>query len=298
MSSMLPAARRAEGISYWGLSSVLATSVAPTLGFWILRHGLGPAVRDGGRPERGHGLHRLEAARGASASGGSRSRASGGPLVEWRVLFVSVTLFLLLVRLRRGHEFRGAVCRETRRITPTPIFLTTLAVSILVTRPFTGRLGDRIGYARVLLPCLALIAIGLGLLSFSLDARRNRAVGRDLRQPGTARPTRSSRRGFWNGSTVRGGERPSEPSSRRSTRASAPDRLCRACSSSSYGFGLRSDRQRPCLRPRSRTHLATARLSALPAESPGLVSLSSGAPEALGPWLAAWRSAFGDAAER
>ena len=42
MSSMLPVSRRAEGISYWGLSSVLATAIAPTLGFWIYHQGWVP----------------------------------------------------------------------------------------------------------------------------------------------------------------------------------------------------------------------------------------------------------------
>jgi MFS family permease len=34
-----------------------------------------------------------------------------------------------------------------------------------VTRPFAGRLGDRLGYKRVFVPCLALISVGLVLLA-------------------------------------------------------------------------------------------------------------------------------------
>ena len=45
------------------------------------------------------------------------------------------------------------------------MYLTTLAVVILLTRPLSAPLADRIGYRRVLLPCLALIAIGLTLLA-------------------------------------------------------------------------------------------------------------------------------------
>ena len=36
---LIPPTRRAEGIGYWGLSTVLAVSVAPTVGLWIYRHG-------------------------------------------------------------------------------------------------------------------------------------------------------------------------------------------------------------------------------------------------------------------
>jgi MFS family permease len=37
---------------------------------------------------------------------------------------------------------------------------------ILVTRPLAGRLGDRFGYRRILLPCLVLITLGLSCLVF------------------------------------------------------------------------------------------------------------------------------------
>src|SRR6476620_6926973 len=39
MTNLLPERRRAEGIAYWGLSSVAAIAVAPATGFWIYRHG-------------------------------------------------------------------------------------------------------------------------------------------------------------------------------------------------------------------------------------------------------------------
>src|SRR6185369_5263580 len=39
MTSLLPESRRAEGIGYWGLSTLAAIAVAPTVGFWIYRTG-------------------------------------------------------------------------------------------------------------------------------------------------------------------------------------------------------------------------------------------------------------------
>ena len=39
LTSLLPERRRAEGIAYWGLSSVAAVALAPPLGFWILERG-------------------------------------------------------------------------------------------------------------------------------------------------------------------------------------------------------------------------------------------------------------------
>src|SRR4029453_13609332 len=39
LTSLLPEDGRAEGISYWGLSSVAAIAVAPPVAFWIMEHG-------------------------------------------------------------------------------------------------------------------------------------------------------------------------------------------------------------------------------------------------------------------
>src|SRR5947207_1479413 len=39
MTALLPENRRAEGIGYWGLSTLSAIAVAPTVGFWIYRSG-------------------------------------------------------------------------------------------------------------------------------------------------------------------------------------------------------------------------------------------------------------------
>src|SRR5512137_2728716 len=39
MTGILPAGRRAEGIGYWGLASVLALAVGPSIGFWLYHFG-------------------------------------------------------------------------------------------------------------------------------------------------------------------------------------------------------------------------------------------------------------------
>src|SRR4051812_42616094 len=38
-TNMLPEARRAEGIAYWGLSTIAAIAVAPSIGFWVFHFG-------------------------------------------------------------------------------------------------------------------------------------------------------------------------------------------------------------------------------------------------------------------
>jgi MFS family permease len=173
MTQMLPERRRAEGIGYWGLSTMAALSVAPSVGFVIYRYGwvwlcvlagvlnlvmLGIALS-------------LEEQPTVTAAQGKRS----GPLLEWRVLVTSLTLFLYSFGYGGITSF-AAMYADASGTTPKGIYLTALAIVVLCTRPFTGHLGDRIGYKRVFVPCLVMISIGLACLAV-LDAD----VGADLR---------------------------------------------------------------------------------------------------------------------
>jgi MFS family permease len=84
MSSILPASRRAEGISYWGLSSVVAMAVGPTMGFWVYHHGWVPLCLEMGTLNLTMAIiawrlpdERLQARHTAS-------EPHVGPIVEWR----------------------------------------------------------------------------------------------------------------------------------------------------------------------------------------------------------------------
>ena len=70
------------------------------------------------------------------------------------------------------------------------IYLTALAIVILLTRPMSGRLGDTFGYRRVFLPCLVLISVGLSLLMMggTRGWLLRRAPSRSA--PASARPIR------------------------------------------------------------------------------------------------------------
>ncbi len=165
MTNLLPAQRRAEGIAYWGLSSVAAIALAPTAGFWIYRRGwlwlcvVGAALNLV-MAVIAWNLHEWEISRPASERRGGLSG-----LLEWRVLVVSVSLFLFSFGYGGITSFT-ALYADANGVTPKSIYLTTLAIVILLTRPISGRLGDRLGYRRVFLPCLVLISVGLALLAF------------------------------------------------------------------------------------------------------------------------------------
>jgi len=161
MTNMLPERRRAEGIAYWGLSSVGAIAIAPTLGFWVYRHGWAWLCIEGAALNilmyaiaialKEHDLQPVH-----------HPHSKG--LLEWRVLALSVSLFLYSFGYGGITSF-AAMYADANGVTPKGIYLTTLALVILVTRPMSGRLGDKLGHRRVFLPCLLLISLGLGILA-------------------------------------------------------------------------------------------------------------------------------------
>jgi MFS family permease len=161
MTNMLPERRRAEGIAYWGLSSVAAIAVAPTLGFWIYRHGWAWLCVEAAA------LNLLMCAIAVVLKEHDIAHAHHAApkgLLEWRVLALSGSLFLYSFGYGGITSF-AAMYADANRVTPKGIYLTTLALVILVTRPMSGRLGDRLGYRRVFVPCLLLITLGLGILA-------------------------------------------------------------------------------------------------------------------------------------
>jgi MFS family permease len=161
MTNMLPEHRRAEGIAYWGLSTVAAVAVAPTVGFWIYRRGwawlcIVGAVLNLTMAAIAWNLRERKAP--------AEPRAAPRRLLEWRVLIVSFSLFLYSFGYGGITSFT-ALYADARGVTPKSIYLTTLAIVILLTRPISGRLGDRWGYKRIFVPCLVLISAGLALLA-------------------------------------------------------------------------------------------------------------------------------------
>ncbi len=164
MTSLLPENRRAEGIGYWGLSTLSAIAVAPTVGFWIYRSGgwlwlclgamalnLAMAVIAATLPE-----HRFSAKPAAPRRRG---------LVEGRVLVLSITLSLYSFGYGGITSFT-AMYADINGVTPKSLYLTALAIVMLFTRPVLARLGDKYGYKRVFIPCLIFISCGLACLAF------------------------------------------------------------------------------------------------------------------------------------
>jgi MFS family permease len=167
LTNLLPERRRAEGIAYWGLSSVAAISVAPFIGFWVFHFGWTAMCLEAAA------LNVVMAAiawRLPAESRAARERTHRGGILEWRILVVALSLFMYSFGYGGTTSFT-ALYADASGVSPKGIYLTALAVVVLLTRPISGRLGDRYGYRRVLLPCFVLITIGLACLTMGGSLR-------------------------------------------------------------------------------------------------------------------------------
>jgi MFS family permease len=163
MTALLPESRRAEGIGYWGLSTLSAIAVAPPVGFWIYRTG-GWLWLCLGAMALNLGMTAIAAALPEHQFVSNRSPGPRRGLVERRVLVLSITLALYSFGYGGITSFT-AMYADANGVTPKSLYLTSLAVVMLFTRPALGRLGDKYGYKRVFVPCLILISGGLACLA-------------------------------------------------------------------------------------------------------------------------------------
>lgn len=178
MTATIPASRRAEGISYWGLATVLATGLAPILGFWVYRHGwdalcfemaglnLLMAVIAWALPD-----DRTEAARlGLEVHEPEPWPTSLGEFVrahvEWRVAWLSGTTAVISFGYGALTSF-SALYADALGVTPRSLYLSLMAVAVIAGRLTIGRGLDSIGPRRVLLPCLTIPPVGLFVLAFA-----------------------------------------------------------------------------------------------------------------------------------
>ena len=169
LTDAVPASRRAEGIGYWGLATIVAIAIAPNLGLWIYRRGWVWLCASTGL---------LNLAMAGIAATLPETEVASPPergfftrdLVEWRVVGLSLSLFLYSFGYGGITSF-AALCAAARGVAPKGIYFTSFALTVLVTRPLISRFADRVGYLRVFYPCLAFIVMGLALLAAATTRR-------------------------------------------------------------------------------------------------------------------------------
>lgn len=172
ITAIIPETRRAEGIGYWGLSSVIALATAPALGFWVYSFGWAalcleiaalnllmaviawrlPDDRTAPSPEHPSSTH--------------EHPSSTLKRVEWPVMALSVTMALVAFGYGGLTTF-SALFADDLMVSPRSVFLTSMALTMLVGRLTIGRRLDSMGHRSVLFPCLLMTATGMALVAMA-----------------------------------------------------------------------------------------------------------------------------------
>jgi MFS family permease len=162
VADILPESRRAEGLGYWGFSTILAIAVAPSVGFRVHKMGWTLLCVEGALLNVAMALSAWWLTRGLHTA--SPTRVGSLVQIEWRVVAISVTLFLYSFGYGGVTSF-VALYADANGTTPRGIYFTTFALATIAVRLVTGPLADRVGHRRVFLPCLGLIVVGYALLA-------------------------------------------------------------------------------------------------------------------------------------
>jgi MFS family permease len=166
-TATIPPARRAEGLGYWGMASIVAIGVAPTLGFWVYQFGwhvlcLELAALNVLMTCVGWWLPDERVA--AAAVGASLAEEPRRFGIEWRVIVLAVSLSCISYGYGGLTSF-SALFADAIGVSPRSTFLSAMALSVIASRLFIGRRMDTWGAGRVLAGSLVFPVCGLVLLA-------------------------------------------------------------------------------------------------------------------------------------
>lgn len=163
MTDFIPAARRTEGLAYWGLAPTAAMMVAPVVGIWVYSSfsWLALCVE----------IAAISALTAFFASGLPAGTMSGvlgefrvGELWDWGVVTTALSLAAASFGYGGITSYVAVMSRE-RGIEPESLFFISFAISTIVIRLFTSRLGDRFGPAVLLYPSFVLMPAAFFVLA-------------------------------------------------------------------------------------------------------------------------------------
>jgi MFS family permease len=169
VSDLVPEQRMSEGIGYLAVSNVLATSFSIVVGIWLMDASgfrvmlgfstacfavaLALCLRLGRVP-----FHRNE--------GAESTRNFWSALFEKRAVLPSFLCFLHSVAFSGIMTFIMLFGAESG-IRHIFVYFIGHVLAIMVSRPFVGRIFDRVGHSVVIIPGVLSMIIGLVLLSYS-----------------------------------------------------------------------------------------------------------------------------------
>lgn len=169
MTATIPVGRRAEGLGYWGMASVLSLALAPPLGFWVFQFGWRALCIEAVALNlllAAIAWHLTDDRAADAARAAARPPQPRGPIIEKRALALAISLGFVSFAYGGLTSF-SAMFADHLGITPRGLFLTAMAVAIAASRLVVGRRVDSVGHRNALLPSLGTAALGLAVLALA-----------------------------------------------------------------------------------------------------------------------------------
>lgn len=171
VANIIPMGRKGEGISYFGLSQILATAIGPFLGMFISQHGsfstifatcvIASAISLVFLPVLSS-LNKMDLTKEQS------NKMKGfkfNNFFESRVIPISIIAMSIFICYSSVVSFLEVYSREINLVNAASFFFIVYAAVILVSRPIIGRLFDLKGENAIMYPAILIFTIGMLLFS-------------------------------------------------------------------------------------------------------------------------------------
>ncbi|MYM62290.1 MFS transporter [Pseudomaricurvus sp. HS19] len=170
VAHLIPASRRGEGIGYFSMSNSLATAIGPFIGIWLAQHSSFDVILlfCCALSVASCGVALLLRVPEENYSGETpppqRLSFSPSRFLEPRVVPLCVIILLVAVFYSGVLSFVNAYATERQLVQAASFFFMAYSLSVLASRPFTGRLLDARGAHVIMYPAFVLMGSGLLLL--------------------------------------------------------------------------------------------------------------------------------------
>lgn len=195
VAHMIPMSRKAEGISYFSLSTTLAAAIGPFIGLYMVQYvgfdliftlcavlvlvALGAAFFLKVPEAVAEPVVRHQSDQAVPVSNGGEKLSNGeekrsGPVVlvlsrflEPRALPISIVTFLIAFCYSGVLSYINAYAIERDLVEAASFFFILYSIAVMCSRPFTGRMLDARGANIVMYPGFLILAGGLVLLGIA-----------------------------------------------------------------------------------------------------------------------------------
>jgi MFS family permease len=171
VAQIIPNNRRGEGIGYYSMSQILATAIGPFIGIMLSQRvdfmmifllssamaliGFGISFLINQPPRKPHKPDEAQAVKSFRISN----------FLEFTAIPISIIVLIVGFNYSAVLSFLSLYTKQLHLEEPASLFFVVYAITVVVSRPFSGRLLDVKGPNFVIYPCLIFFAIGMFLFS-------------------------------------------------------------------------------------------------------------------------------------